>query len=135
MVLFARALSVRVAVTGIVLSAATAFVASLLSAMLVVLVRAQVAPEGGYGGLRQAPLEALLTGFCGPLVLGLLRRIDGRIDMNRARVGLSSRGQRSSLGDGISIKDRRRCRVDDGSRSQLRAARRQCGRSRSNLVT
>ena len=32
MVLFARALSVRVAVTGIVLSAATAFVASLLSA-------------------------------------------------------------------------------------------------------
>jgi len=104
MVLFARALSVRVAVTGIVLSAATAFVASLLSAVLVVLVRAQVAPEGGYGGLRQAPLEALLTGFCGPPVLGLLRRIDGRIDVNRARVGLSSRGQRSSLGDGLSIK-------------------------------
>jgi rod shape-determining protein MreD len=104
MVLFARALSARVAVTGIVLSAATAFVASLLSAVLVVLVRAQVAPEGGYGGLRQAPLEALLTGFCGPLVLGVLRRIDGRIDMKSARVGLSSRGQRSSLGDGIGIK-------------------------------
>ena len=93
MVLFARALAVRVAVTGIVLSAATAFVASLLAAFLVVLVRAQVAPEGGYGGLRQAPLEALLTGFCGPPVLGMLRRIDGRIDMSRSRVGLS-RGPR-----------------------------------------
>ena len=104
MSLFARGLSTRLAVQGIVLSAATAFVASLLSALLVVLVRAQVAPEGGYGGLRQAPLEALLTGFCGPPVLGLLRRIEGRIDMNRARVGLSSRGQRSSLGDGLSIK-------------------------------
>jgi len=102
MVLFARTLSVRVAVTGIVLSAATAFVASLLSALLVVLVRAQVSPEGGYGGLRQAPLEALLTGFCGPPVLGLLRRIDGRIDTNRSRVGLS-RGP-SRLGDGLGIK-------------------------------
>jgi len=102
MVLFARALSVRVAVSGIVLSAATAFVASLLAAVLVVLVRAQVSPEGGYGGLRQAPLEALLTGFCGPPVLGLLRRIEGRIDMNRSRVGLS-RGPRT-LGDGIGIK-------------------------------
>jgi hypothetical protein len=35
-------------------------------------------------------------------VLGLLRRIEGRIDMNRSRVGLS-RGPRT-LGDGIGIK-------------------------------
>jgi rod shape-determining protein MreD len=99
MVLFARGLSIRVAVTGIVLSAATSFVASLLAAPLIVLLRAQVSPEGGYGGLRQAPLEALLTGFCGPLVLGLLRRIDGRLDMGRSRVGLS-RGPRT-LSDGL----------------------------------
>jgi rod shape-determining protein MreD len=102
MVLFARVLSTRVAVAGFVLPAATSFVAALLSAFLVVLLRAQVAPEGGYGGLRQAPLEALLTGFCGPLVLGLLRRIDGRIDMGRSRVGLS-RGPRT-LGDGMSLR-------------------------------
>ena len=89
-----RALSTRVAVQGIVLSAATSFVASLLSAVLVVMVRAQVAPEGGYGGLRQAPLEALLTGICGPPVLGLLRRIDGKLEATRARVGLG-RGPRS----------------------------------------
>jgi len=80
MAVFARALSVRVAVTGIVMAAAASFVASLLAALLIVVVRAQVAPEGGYGGLRQAPVEALLTAFAGPFVLGLLRRIDGKID-------------------------------------------------------
>jgi rod shape-determining protein MreD len=89
MSLFANALSTRVAVQGIVLSAATAFVASLLSAALIVIVRAQVAPEGGYGGLRQAPVEALLTGIAGPLVLGLFRRIDGKVDSARSRVGLA----------------------------------------------
>ncbi len=102
MAMFARALATRVAVRGIVLSAATAFVASLLAAVLVVVVRAQVSPDGGYGGLRQAPLEALLTAFCGPLVLGLLRRIDGRLDPARARVGLA-RGPRT-LGEGIGLR-------------------------------
>jgi rod shape-determining protein MreD len=103
--LFARALATRVAVAGVVLPAATSFVASLLSALLVVILRAQISPEGGYGGLRQAPLEALLTGFFGPIVLGVLRRIDGRIDMSRSRVGLS-RGPRTrtSLGDGIGLR-------------------------------
>ena len=94
MVVMARGLSTRVAVQGILLSAATAFVASLVGAFLVVLVRAQVSPEGGYGGLRQAPLEALLTGICGPFVLGLLRRIDGKLESTRARVGMA-RGPRA----------------------------------------
>ena len=71
------------------LSAATAFVASLLASALIVIVRAQVAPEGGYGGLRQAPIEALLTGIFAPLVLGLFRRIDGKVDSARSRVGLA----------------------------------------------
>ena len=102
MTLFARALTTRVAVNGIVLGAATSFVASLLSSFLVVMVRAQVAPEGGYGGLRQAPFEALLTAFAGPVVLGLLRRIDGRVDAARSRVGLV-RGPRT-LGDGIGFR-------------------------------
>jgi rod shape-determining protein MreD len=102
MAIFARALSVRVAVTGIVMAAASSFVASLLCALMIVIVRAQVAPEGGYGGLRQAPFEALLTAFAGPFVLGLLRRIDGRIDTVRSRVGLS-RGPRT-LGDGMSLR-------------------------------
>jgi rod shape-determining protein MreD len=102
MSLFARALAARVAVTGIVLSAATSFVASLLGALMIVIVRAQVAPEGGYGGLRQAPLEALLTAIAGPFVLGLLRRIDGKITETRSRVGLA-RGPRS-LGDGMSFR-------------------------------
>jgi rod shape-determining protein MreD len=93
MVVLARGLSTRVAVQGILLSAATAFVASLVAAFLVVLVRAQVSPEGGYGGLRQAPVEELLSGLCGPVVLGLLRRIDGKVEDTRARVGLA-RGPR-----------------------------------------
>jgi hypothetical protein len=65
-------------------------------------VRAQVAPEGSYGGLRQAPVEALLTAFAAPLVLGLLRRIDGKIAETRSRVGLA-RGPRS-LNDGMSLR-------------------------------
>ena len=102
MVIFARALSVRVAVTGIVMAAASSFVASLLCALMIVIVRAQVAPEGGYAGLRQAPVEALLTAFFGPPVLGLLRRIDGKIDAARSRVGLQ-RGPRT-LGDNMSLR-------------------------------
>jgi len=92
--IFARALSTRVAVQGIVLSAAVSFVASLLASVLVIIVRARVTPEGGYGGLKDAPLEALLTGVAGPFVLGLLRRIDGKLEATRARVGLG-RGARS----------------------------------------
>ena len=100
MALFARALTTRVAVQGVVLSAATSFVASLLASALIVLVRAQVAPEGGYGGLHQAPIEALLTGLFGPIILGLFRNIDGKVDSARSRVGLA-RGPRS-LGHDVS---------------------------------
>jgi len=111
MALFARALTTRVAVNGIVLGAATSFVASLLASFLIVVVRAQVAPEGGYGGLRQAPLEAVLTAIVGPFVLSLFRRLDGRVDMARSRVGLA-RGPRGSGGGGgggmsLSMSDRR----------------------------
>ncbi len=53
-----------------------------------------MAPEGGYGGLRDAPLEALLTGFAGPMVLGILRRIDGKLEAP-ARAWVSARGARS----------------------------------------
>jgi len=89
MAVCARLLTTRVAVQGIVLGAATSFVASLLA----------FAPEGGYGGLRQAPVEALLTGIVGPLVLGLFRRIDGKVDSARSRVGLQ-RGPRA-FGDPV----------------------------------
>jgi hypothetical protein len=67
----------------------TAVVSGAAPAALIVIVRAQVAPEGGYGGLRQAPVEALLTGIVAPLVLGLFRRVDGKVDSARSRVGLT----------------------------------------------
>jgi rod shape-determining protein MreD len=102
MSLCARILATRILVSGIVLSAATSFVASLLAAVMIVIVRAQVAPEGGFGGLRQAPLEALLTGFAGPFVLGLLRRIDGKVDAARSRVGLTRTPR--ALGDNMSFR-------------------------------
>lgn len=102
MALLARALATRFAVRGVVLTAAAGFSASLVAALLVVVVRAQIDPDVGYGGLRQAPLEALLTGLCGPVVLGLLRKIDGKLDPARARVGLA-RGPRT-LGDGVGLR-------------------------------
>jgi hypothetical protein len=60
-----------------------------VTALLVVVIRAQVSQEGGYGGLREAPLEALLTGMFGPPVLWMLARVDGRLDPARMRVGLA----------------------------------------------
>jgi rod shape-determining protein MreD len=95
MAMFARALAARLAVRGPVFKASAGFVAALVAALLVVVVRAQVSQEGGYGGLRQAPIEALLTGLFGPPVLWLLARIEGRLDPARMRVGLARRRPRS----------------------------------------
>jgi rod shape-determining protein MreD len=102
MALVARLLSTRLAVRGFVLKAATSFVASLVAALLIVVLRALVSPEGGYGGLRLAPFEALLTAIFAPLVLWLLERLDGRLDPARLRVGLSRRRARP-LGSGIGL--------------------------------
>jgi rod shape-determining protein MreD len=98
--LFARVLAWRLAVRGIVLQAAVSFVASILAAFLIVVVRAQISPESGYGGLSQAPLEALLTAVFGPPVLWLLARLDGRLDPALLRVGLARRRARA-LGHGM----------------------------------
>jgi rod shape-determining protein MreD len=103
MTLFARLLTTRLAVRGFVLKAATSFVASLVAALLIVAVRAVVSPEGGYGGLRIAPFEALLTGVVGPIVLWLLERLDGRLDPARLRVGLSRRRPKP-IGSGIGLR-------------------------------
>lgn len=98
--LFARVLAWRLAVRGGVLKAAIAFMASMVAAFLIVVVRAQISPESGYGGLGQAPLEALLTAVFGPPVLWLLGRLDGRLDPALLRVGLARRRARA-LGQGI----------------------------------
>jgi len=98
--LIARMLAWRLAVRGVVLKAATSFVASIIAAFLIVVVRAQISPESGYGGLRQAPLEALLTAAFGPPVLWLLARLDGRLDPALLRVGLARRRARA-LGQGM----------------------------------
>jgi rod shape-determining protein MreD len=98
--IIARVLAWRLAVRGIVLKAATSFVASILTAILIVVVRAQISPESGYGGLTQAPLEALLTAVAGPPVLWLLARLDGRLDPALLRVGLARRRART-LGQGM----------------------------------
>ena len=98
--LIARVLAWRLAVRGIVLKAATSFVASIIAAVLIVVVRAQISPESGYGGLTQAPLEGLLTAVAGPPVLWLLARLDGRLDPALLRVGLARRRARA-LGQGM----------------------------------
>jgi rod shape-determining protein MreD len=95
MALVARLLAWRLAVRGVVLKAATAFVASTIAAFLIVIVRAQISPESGYGGLSQAPLEALITAVAGPPVLWLLARLDGRLDPALLRVGLARRRARA----------------------------------------
>lgn len=92
--LLACLLTTRLVVRGFVLVASTAFVAALVGGVLVVVVRAQIAPEGGYAGIQDAPLEALLTGLFAPPVLWLLRQLEGRLDPARLRVGLARRRRR-----------------------------------------
>jgi len=92
---FARLLSTRLVARGFLLTAATAFVAALFSGVLVVVVRALVAPEGGYDGISQAPLEALLTALFAPPLLWLMHTINGRLDPARLRVGLARRRRRT----------------------------------------
>lgn len=94
MMLFARVLSLRLSVRGFVLTAVTAFAASMVAGALIVIVRAFVNPEIGYTGLRMTPFEALATGAVAPFVLWMLDRLDGRLDPARSRVGLSSRRRR-----------------------------------------
>ncbi len=91
----ARVLSTRVVMRGVVLSAGISFVAGLLSGLLIVMLRAQVNPEGGYDGLGEIPLEALLTGLFAPPILWILRQLEGRLDPTRLRVGLARRRRRS----------------------------------------
>src|SRR3569623_790755 len=69
-------------------------VQALVFILICLFARARVTSDGGYGGLKDAPREALLTGVAGPFVMGLLRRIDGKVEATRARVGLG-RGARS----------------------------------------
>ncbi|MCG5054428.1 MAG: rod shape-determining protein MreD [Myxococcales bacterium] len=90
-----RVLSTRVVMRGVVLAAGIAFLASLLTGALVIVVRAQINPEGGYEGISETPLEALLTGLFAPPVLWMLRQLEGRLDPARLRVGLARRRRRS----------------------------------------
>ena len=91
----ARLLSTRVVMRGVILSAGIGFVAALFAALLVIVVRAQLNPEGGYEGFSEAPLEALLTGLFAPPLLWMLRQLEGRLDPARLRVGLARRRRRS----------------------------------------
>jgi rod shape-determining protein MreD len=92
---FARLLTTRLVVRGFVLTAGAAFVAALLGGVLVIVVRAQVSPEGGYDGLGQVPIEGLITGLFAPPILWLLNQIEGRLDPARLRVGLARRRRRA----------------------------------------
>lgn len=91
----ARVLSTRLLMRGIILSAGIPFMASLVAGLLVLVVRAQVNPEGGYEGVSEIPVEALLTGLFGPPLLWMLRQLEGRLDPARLRVGLARRRRRS----------------------------------------
>jgi hypothetical protein len=72
---------------------------------LILIVRSVVSPEGGYAGLAQAPLEALVTAIFAPPVLWVIERFDGRLDPARLRVGLARRRPRA-LGVGASLGQR-----------------------------
>jgi rod shape-determining protein MreD len=82
-------LSSRLLLRGYVLRAAACFALTLMGALLIVAIRAWVTPGAGWGGLRYAPLEAAFTALCGPLLLHLLERVDGRLEAkNRTSGGL-----------------------------------------------
>ena len=97
MALFARALSMRVAVRASSWRRRRRSSRACSRRLLIVIVRAQVAPEGGYGGLRQAPLEALLTASSRPLCSGSCAASTAR-STPPARASACARGP-AHLGD------------------------------------
>jgi rod shape-determining protein MreD len=96
MSIFVRLTATRFAIPRVGIQVLIAFTTSLITALLVVLVRAQVSHAGGYQGLPQAPIEALLTALFAPPVLWLFGRIDGQLSPGQKNMGFP-RDQRRAL--------------------------------------
>jgi rod shape-determining protein MreD len=84
----------RVAVRSFLARTAASFGATLVAGLAVVTIRAIVSRSGGFAGLRWVPVEATFTALVGPVVLGLLERIDGRAEGPRTQSGLHRRRRR-----------------------------------------
>jgi rod shape-determining protein MreD len=96
--LLASAVGPRVSVRGFFLRASAGFVVTFVGGLLVGGVRAVCESASTAPGFRIILLEAALTGLVGPLVLGLLDRLDRRLDAAGGEAGMVARGSRSRGG-------------------------------------
>jgi rod shape-determining protein MreD len=94
----AALLGPRLTVRGIFLRTAAGTVVALLGGLMVAAVRALADNGPAAAGPRLILLEAALTGALAPLVLGLLDRLDGRVDAARGEAGMVARGSKSTRG-------------------------------------
>jgi rod shape-determining protein MreD len=96
--LAAALLGPRLTVRGLFLRAAAGVLVAFLGGWLVVAVRVLAGSGTPPGGVRLVLLEAVVTGALAPLVLGLLDRLDGRLDAARGEAGMVARGGKPASG-------------------------------------
>jgi rod shape-determining protein MreD len=94
--LFAALLGPRLSVRGLFLRAAAGLLVTLAGGLLVTTVRALAESGASAGGFRLILLEAALTGAIAPLVLGVLEKLDGRLDAGRGEVRMLDQGSRAT---------------------------------------
>jgi rod shape-determining protein MreD len=94
--LAAALLGPRVTVRGFFLRTVAGLLVTFLGGWLVVLVRMLAGSGPPAGGIRLILLDAVVTGALAAVVLGLLDRLDGRLDA--AGEGMMGRGGKGSRG-------------------------------------
>ncbi len=96
--LLASGVGPRVSVRGFFLRGSAGLLVTFVGGMMVGGVRAVCEGASAAPGFRVILLEALLTGLVAPLVLGLLDRLDRRLDSAGGEAGMVARGSRARGG-------------------------------------
>jgi rod shape-determining protein MreD len=96
--LLASGVGPRVTVRGFLPRATIGFFVSLLGGLLVGAVRAICEGTAAAPGFRLILMEAAVSALFAPMVLGLLDRLDGRLDAAGGEAGMVARGSRARGG-------------------------------------
>jgi rod shape-determining protein MreD len=96
--LLASAVGPRITVRGFFLRGMAGFIVTVIGGLVVGGLRTISESASAAPGFRLILLEGALTGLFAPLVLGLLDRLDGRLDSAGGEAGMVARGSRARGG-------------------------------------
>jgi rod shape-determining protein MreD len=96
--LAAALLGPRLTVRGFFLRTTAGLLVTFLGGGLVMAVRALAGSGTTAGGFRLVLLDAVVTGAFAPIILGMLDRLDGRLDAAHGEAGMVARGGKAPRG-------------------------------------